>query len=453
MSSSAHGSLLRPTSGAGVLPASRHRLGLLLAFAAFHVVLGLVMRPFPAIAVTHAVGCVVVGLVIAARRPPHEVAYIVGYIAIAEVLWRMTRTPVFWEFGKYATSAVLLVALARVRLVRNRVTAIGYFVLLLPSALLTLLAFELGEAREQLSFNLSGPLALCLAVLFFSNVRLRPKHVRTTFLVLTGPACGIVTVAYSKLVEITVLEFTANSNPLLSGGFGPNQVSAALGLALLGCVLVLLERKHPLPTRIVLIVFATAFAAQAALTFSRGGLVLSFISCVGAAMYLLRDARARATLLVITTILFVVAALFVAPRLDEFTSGKLAERYTSVDTTGRGMLAGFDLQIFRDNPLLGVGPGAATPIRAELGHFGAAHTEFTRMLAEHGILGAVAIVFLTVLVLRTIRQAKGYQSKAIVVALVSWAMLFLVINAMRLVAPAFTLGIACSVAYASRRTS
>ena len=410
------------------------------------------MRPFPAIAVTHAVGCLVIGLVIAARRPIHEVAYFVGYVSIAEVLWRMTRTPIFWEFGKYSVCVVLLVAMIRVRLVRNRVTAIGYFLLLLPSALLTIMAFEIGNAREQLSFNLSGPLALCIAALFFSNVRLRTEHVRTTFFVLIGPACGIVAFAYTKLVEVAALEFTANSNPLLSGGFGPNQVSAVLGLALLGCVLMLMERKHPLHIRIALIAAAIVFAAQAALTFSRGGLVLSFISCVGAAMYLLRDARARATLLLVTVILSAVAVVFVIPRLDEFTSGKLAERYSSVDTTGRALLAGFDLQIFEDNPMLGVGPGVATPIRAKMGHFGAAHTEFTRMLAEHGILGAVAMVFLLVLVFRTIRQSRGYHARAIVVALASWAMLFLLINAMRLVAPAFALGLACSVAYESRRT-
>jgi O-antigen ligase len=258
-------------------------------------------------------------------------------------------------------------------------------------------------------------------------------------------------VAYTKLAEVTALEFTANSNPLLSGGFGPNQVSAVLGLALLGCVLLLLERKHPLYLRIVLIVAATVFAAQAALTFSRGGLVLSLISCVGAAMYLLRDTRARATLLLVSAVITAVAVVFVIPRLDEFTSGKLAERYSSVDTTGRALLAGFDLKIFEDNPLLGVGPGVATPIRGEMGHYGVAHTEFTRMLAEHGILGGAAIAFLLVLVLRTIRETRGYHSRAIVVALASWAMLFLLINAIRLVAPAFALGIACSVAYASRR--
>lgn len=428
----------------------RQGLMVIAAFAAFHVALALVLRPVPLIAVLHALTCLGIGLIVAARRPLHEVAVVVAYIAGAEVLWRMTRTPVPWEYSKYAVSLILIVALLRIRPVRNCVTALGYFALLLPSALLTVLAFELGQARELLSFNLSGPLALMLCILFFSNIQLTVEQVRRPLLVLMGPAIGIAAVAYFRLSEIEKLEFTANSNPALSGGYGPNQVSAILGLGLLGCLLLLLERKQPLYLRVTLIAGAVVFAVQAALTFSRGGIVLALVSIIAAAMYLVREGRTRATLLIVAALLFGIARLFVVPRLDAFTSGKLTERYTDTDTTGRTLLASYDLQIFADNPLLGVGPGAAAQIRGELGHFGAAHTEFTRMLAEHGLLGAVAIIFLVVLGLRTLREARTVKSRAFVVALLAWASLFLVINAMRLVAPAFVAGLACTIAYASQ---
>ncbi|MDX2089243.1 MAG: O-antigen ligase family protein [Kofleriaceae bacterium] len=420
------------------------------AFALAHIVLALLMRPLPMVAAFHAIATLVGGVVIAARRPVHEVPAVVGYIAASEVLWRMTKTPVFWEFGKYAVCLVLLLTLVRIRAVRNRITILTYFVLLLPSALLTIFAYELGDARELLSFNLSGPLSLMLCVLAFSNIRLDEEHLRKTLLALMGPTIGIAAVAYSRIAELETIEFTANSNPLLSGGFGPNQVSAVLGLALLACLLLLLERKQPLHLRIALLAGAIVFAAQAALTFSRGGIVLAGISIILASMYLVRDGRTRATLVILSILLFTVAELFVLPRLDTFTSGKLAERYTDTDTTGRSLLAGFDLQIFADNPWLGVGPGAATPLRAEFGHSGAAHTEYTRILAEHGVLGALAILFLIILAIRTLRETATVRARAFVVAFMAWGALFLAINAMRLVAPSFALGLACAIAYSSQ---
>lgn len=429
--------------------AKRELLGITIAAIA-HIVLAQLMRPVPIFAAIHAIGTLLVGLVFAARRPMDQVAVVVGYVAMSEVFWRMTRTPVFWEFGKYTVCLILLVALVRMRPVRNRITILTYFALLLPSALLTIFAFDLDEARELISFNLSGPLSLTLCVLFFSNIRLDRDQVRRTFLALLGPALGIAAVAYFKISQLENIEFTANSNPVLSGGFGPNQVSAVLGLALLVCLLLLLERRQPLALRIALLVGAIVFAAQAALTFSRGGIVLAAVSIVIASLYLVRDGRTRATLLILSILLFTVAEVFIVPRLDEFTSGTLAQRYTDTDTTGRSKLAGYDLQIFQDNPWLGVGPGAASATRGELGHFGTAHTEYTRLLAEHGILGGVAIVFLMVLCLRTIRETRSVKSRAFVSALLAWAALFLAINAMRLVAPAFVVGLACSIAYTSQ---
>ena len=73
----------------------RHRLVPLAAFGAAHVVLALVMQALPIVAALHAVSCLVLGLVVAARRRIQETAYVVAYIVGSEVLWRMTRAGVF----------------------------------------------------------------------------------------------------------------------------------------------------------------------------------------------------------------------------------------------------------------------------------------------------------------------------------------------------------------------
>lgn len=426
------------------------RLLPLIAFLAGHVVLALVMRSVHAVGIAHAVACLVIGVVVAMRRRVQEVAYVAAYIAGSEVLWRMTQTGLFWEYGKYAISAVLGVALLRVRAPRNRELAVLYLLLLLPSALLTVLALPFEAARQQLSFNLSGPLCLTLCVLWFSNVRLTDVDLRTTMLALIGPVIAIGTLAYYSTATAVDLEFFGDSNAVTSGGFGPNQVSATLGLGMLFCLLLLLERRLPLRVRVPLLGLVVVFAVQAALTFSRGGLTLAFAGALVATFYLVRDGRTRATLAVLVVLLFSVGKYVVVPRLDVFTSGKLTERYTDLNSSNRSYLANADLQIFADNPVLGVGPGVAPALRYELGHGGAAHTEYTRMLAEHGALGALAIVVLLALAARAFLGARTLQARAFVAGMLAWVLLFLLVNAMRLAAPSFVFGFACAIANASR---
>ncbi|MCI0614726.1 hypothetical protein L0244_17185, partial [bacterium] len=71
----------------------------------------------------------------------------------------------------------------------------------------------------------------------------------------------------------------------------------------------------------------------------------------------------------------------------------------------------------------------------------AAHTEFSRMLAEHGLLGLAAIILLIIIAIRNVRSTTHREGKAITVSLLVWSISFMFINAMRLVAPAFLFGL------------
>jgi len=435
-----------------LIEAPRSPVWILIAFLAGNAVLALAMHVAPSIATVHALFCLVAGVGIAATGRATTIAAMVGYIAGSEVLWRMNHAAVFWEFGKYAVVAVLGIALFRLSVRRNRVFALTYLALLLPSALLTLTSIGLDRARQLISFNLSGPLSLAMCVLYFSNVRFDEKDIRRVMVAAMGPIFGvaIISVVATTTTSIEELEFGgSSSNYITSGGFGPNQVSATLGLGLLFALLMLLDSRLGKRWRAGLLGLACIFAVQAALTFSRAGLFLAFVSAIGAALYLLRDARTRVTLAVAATALFAVANWIVVPQLDDFTGGKLSERYTSTNTSGRSKLADADVEIFADNPILGVGPGMAAAIREEMGHVGAAHTEYTRMLSEHGILGVGAIALLLLLAYRTLRTARGMQARAYTAAMLLWFLLFIAVDAMRIVAPSFAFGLACTLAYSS----
>jgi hypothetical protein len=70
------------------------------------------------------------------------------------------------------------------------------------------------------------------------------------------------------------------------------------------------------------------------------------------------------------------------------------------------------------------------------------HTEYTRMLAEHGILGLIALFILIRLSLRPFLIRRPPTSKAVIVSFAVWSLLFMFHAATRLVAPCLLFGLA-----------
>ena len=424
--------------------AARSKSALVIVFIASHVLLAILMRNFRIVGTAHALGCVAGGLFYAATtKNIRNVSLVFGYLVGCEVLWRMTKVGPFWEFGKYASIAVLLVALARIKWRRNRGMAIAYFALLVPSIAMTLTTIPMSLARQDLSFNLSGPLLIAVAVLYFSNIQLSRDQIRDAFLALIAPAVGIGTLCYLTATRAR-LEFVNASNDYASGGFGANQVSAVLGLAAMFSLFLAIERNLPWRLRIPLLVLAIGFSTQAVLTFSRGGVVLAFAALCTAGFFMLRgNLRARVSIVVLSMLLSLFGKFVIEPRLDEFTGGKLSVRYASTASTGRSTFIESELDMFKENPAFGVGPGVGYYYRHdhELKE-GASHTEYSRMAGEHGIFGVLSIVCLLVLLVRAVRGAREPHARALAAAMVVWFTLFLAVYGTRVAAPALVLGLA-----------
>src|SRR5262245_28823027 len=134
-----------PLSISNVVGLSRHNLAL---FFALNVALALLMEKSGAVATIHAILTLVIGIWCAARGDGLErVAVIGAYIIGTEIIWRMSNAQVPWEFGKYATTLVFVVAMLRNGRLKGPILPSVYFALLLPSVLLTVMALELDEAR------------------------------------------------------------------------------------------------------------------------------------------------------------------------------------------------------------------------------------------------------------------------------------------------------------------
>lgn len=413
-----------------------------LVFLALHVPLAFVVSSSSALSTVHAGIVFLVGLwvTVMGRRVEH-VAYAAAYVVGAEVLWRMTSASVPWEFGKYATAAMFILSLARRDRLQGPLLPFLYFVLLLPSSVLTLLNQDLGYARERISFNLSGPFTLMVCALFFSHLRLDAVQLQKLRLALIGPVISIATIAIVATLTNPDLVFTGESNNATSGGYGPNQVSAALGLGALLILFFVLEARANRLIRLVLFTLMIGMAAQSAMTFSRGGLYNAVGAALVGFMCLVRDARALGKIFVLLLLVGLLAVFVVIPRLNDFTDGAIVERFQNTDPTNRDHIIEADLQIWREHPLFGVGPGQGHIFRRAIIYGADAHTEFSRLIAEHGFLGFLALMLLLVSGARALLSTCGPNAKAVKASGVVWSLLYMLNAAMRLAAPSFMFGL------------
>lgn len=419
---------------------AEHPAGMIiLAFILLHIPLSLVMLHYPLFSTVHAFTVLAIGVMACLIGRLDVAAAAAAYITGAEVLWRMTQASIFWEYGKYAALLIFAIGIFRTGL-RKITIPFLYFLLLVPATIFTAEASSFAIARNELSFNLSGPLALFASMCFFSGKTLNRRQFGRILIALVAPIIGIVTIAIYSTLSASQISFTDESNRVTSGGYGPNQVSAMLGLGGLVLVLFIISIKANRFLKIAAGVLCAVLLSQSLLTFSRGG---SYMALTGMAAAVLIVIRKRHVLPLLFGMICVAAvfAIWVFPWMNSFTGGTLEERYSDFRSSGRVDIVRDDLRIFKEHPFLGVGPGMAAGYRYLYYRGAAAHTEFSRMLAEHGLLGLAAIFLLIVIAIRNVRAANDRKDKAVAVSLVLWSIAFMFINAMRLVAPAFLFGL------------
>jgi len=411
-------------------------------FAA-HLVLGFAMFYFRQLAGVHALIVFGVGIWAATRKPPVVVACVAAYIAGSEVLWRLMQAPVPYEIGKYSIVTLFGISLLRMgRRAKWQSLALVYFLLLLPSILVPLGDSQLGldNIRMRVSFNLSGPLALSMSVLFLSQVTLTPSNFRRILVAYIGPSIALAVATLIATYTAKDLVFTGESNTITSGGFGPNQVSATLGIAAMFALLLAIDKKSTMWNKIVAAGSVLLLATQSAMTFSRGGLYVAALALLLGAPFLLSDRRMRRAFFGVCAVSGVAMAVAIIPRLQQFTGGALETRFSDSNPTNRGELIRDDLRIWFDHPILGVGPGGVKGHRDEVG--GSGHTEYSRLLAEHGVFGFAALMTLCVMALQVLVKREDRVSHGLRITLLVASGLSMSTAAMRIALFALMFGLA-----------
>jgi O-antigen ligase len=255
------------------------------------------------------------------------------------------------------------------------------------------------------------------------------------------PVAGVSALA---LIGITsnVVAFGTGSNAALSGGFGPNQVSTVFGAGAVMLFLLIVPLGKAAVQRLMYGALLLLFAAQSVLTFSRAGLYYAIAAITASSLLMMTDARKRIQLVLGVGILVVVGYFVIFPRMDAYTGGALVTRYADRRLTGRDQIMQADVQIFLNNLIFGVGVGNGDEARIEYyGSTVSAHTEYTRLLSEHGLFGVCAGLSLLALSAMGPLRARTPRERAILTCFTVFGLAFMLGNGMRLALPSLFIGL------------
>jgi O-antigen ligase len=416
------------------------------------IALALLMQDAKILGLLHAAAIMACGLYAVLQRNLALVMCVIAYTTGSEVLWRQVRAPIFYLAAPYIVIALSLFAVLFVlqRVGRDARLAALYAALLLPAIIATIRTTGEGS-REIISFALTGPIALASFVAFTSQVRIEGWLYRRVLWIVLISAVGPLTIAVSSLQEAlaaNAVSFNSESNFITSGGFGPVQVSSMLSLGIMAAIFLIIYETNP-TARVIASVLAVVMAVQTLLTFSRGGSFSVGIAMAALAVFSARDRRVRNSVLAVAAIALALAYFVVFPWLEDFTQGAFEQRFSDTTTT-RTELAANDTEIFSENIVLGVGAGMTKYQRLtyevcqlrsdKCTDEASSHTEFTRMLSEHGIPGLIGIVILGILAWHAFRRPGIGRSLA--VAWLAWTIAQMFYANLRIVAVPFAFGLA-----------
>lgn len=376
----------------------------------FHVLIGVLVKFTPAVFVLYYL--TVIGWatwkILSTNDQGHCAAKFGLYAMGLEILYRIGGFLISWELGKYACSWIFLCGLFSSAKRSRPLPFLCYLLLLLPAIVLVPTDGGVNEWRKQIAFVMSGQVCLVCSGMYFMR-RGIPEHQLWNILRLAIlPGVSLLVVLFLGR-SVGSVEFSSNANFSLSGGFGPNQVSTALGYFLLLLVFATWNQKVLTLSRWMDYALAALFAFRGLLTFSRGGpvaFVIAVLLTVLGLYFTNHSFRARIGKTLWAMILLVVilgVSFLVANRMtDNWISNRFAGKTTNevvkgieIDDksllTGRDDIAVQEWRIFNEHWLTGAGVGMSEVLRGKNSEMKAAHSEPTRLLAEHGLLGAVAL--------------------------------------------------------------
>lgn len=345
-------------------------------------------------------------------------AYVSGFEIAARAAGTSPYLP--YEYAKYFFFGYLILLIFKFKAVRFNV---GLFILILLLPALFFISNE--NYRVHLVNSYLGIFILGMMAMVCNKVSLKIEELRITLMMFLNGLISLLVLVILKTGNIDEIDFQLGALSTTTAGFGSNQVSTYLGVGVLISGLFWLMRWNSYKYKFLNLSLLAIFLIRGLLTFSRGG-VIGAVTALLVFYILPKKSLSVRKISPVYILLFFSIATTVFFYVNTITDGILLERYrgetaatrmgakdVSLETltTGRTSLMLAEWNIFLDNPLFGVGPGNGFQERElAFGRKIATHTEFTRLMAEHGIFGLmVGLIFLFYPLLLYLKSKSSYQ--------------------------------------------
>lgn len=373
-----------------------------------HILLGVIIFNFQGVSKVYGYLIIIIGFLVLlkTRNKNDEVLYICAYIVGSEVFLRMTNGNPNHEFAKYSLVVFFLIGYVYSGFSKMSMPYLFFIIVLLPGVIIANETLDFGVVfRKKVSFNLSGSLCLAVAAMHTFGRKITVGQIGNLLLIMGLPI--ISTAIYTQLYAPDLKEALTgtSSNSELSGGFGPNQVSTVLGLGMFIFFtrIVLYSRTKLIFIVNVLIAFYVTY--RGLLTFSRGGMITGFLMILIFLFFIYFSSKKKGRIkLNYFVIIFILLISAIWSYTSLKTDGLIEKRYTNKNalgvqkkdlSTGRNQLVEEEIDWFLESPFFGIGVGKGTDYRtAKYGFLYASHNEITRLLAEHGMMGIIALMIL-----------------------------------------------------------
>ena len=374
----------------------------------------------------------------------------VAYFISAEVFFRMTGGLFSWELIKYLSILLLFIGV----LVEEGKTSIPasflFYLLLILIGVSNSEVPEDASMRKSIVFNLLGPVVLGVCAIFFHKKRISLKHVYEAMFYTILPIISMVIFLYFRTPDIKEIQFAGAANFETSAGFGPNQVSTALGYGVFAIGLLIIAKQKITGFVLFDILLFMYVFYRSLLTFSRGGLITGIVALIVFAFFYAIANKDVVKVLIKYILVSVVVIISTWVYTSEITGGMLNNRYLGQNakgvkkadiTSGRANIMRDQFESFMENPILGIGVGNGRYKRKESGHkiTAAAHNEVGRIVEEHGLIGMFSLVLLLIVPLLNLKNQSTVGKGLTLSFYLLW---FLTINhsAMRIALPSVVYG-------------
>lgn len=338
-----------------------------------------------------------------------EVLLACAYFAGVEVLFRMTKGGLAYEASKYLVIVFMVIGIYFKGLSGKGYPYFIYLILLVPAVIVAsmTLSFD-ARFRTNIAFVLSGPVCLGISALFCYDRKITRKDLFDIVLYIALPSIAMATYLFLYNPSVKDVLSGTDSNAAASGGFGPNQVSTALGLGMFAIVVRLFLKSPSMLLKLLNLTILGAMTFRAIVTFSRGGVIAAVI-VVAAFLWTIfyRSSTKMRNQIIGMFLLFVIAISVTWVISSNQTRGLIDKRYANKDSLGRekedlstGRLNLFKEEIdgFLSSPFLGIGASRVKDKRIQSsGEHLPSHNEIGRLLSEHGFLG---VIILSILILK-----------------------------------------------------